>query len=134
MKSKTSRVFGITLLMIVFVIGGVYLIQDSAKKPVAVFVPELSADARRGEVAFQSHCSACHGENAGGTDKGPPLVDQIYRRAHHSDVAFSRAVNLGVAQHHWLFGAMPPQPELDRVTVDQIIVYIRELQKANGIQ
>ncbi len=124
MKVKTRLMLGVILLVIAIVVGGIYLIQNRAQKPVAVFVPELSAEARRGAVAFQSHCAACHGENAGGTHKGPPLMDQIYRPAHHSDISFVRAVTLGVAQHHWLFGAMPPQPELDGAIVDQIVVYI----------
>ena len=87
-----------------------------------------------GQAAFEAYCVECHGKNAVGADKGPSLVNQIYSPSHHSDFSFVRAVSLGVPQHHWLFGAMPPQPELGRQEIDRIIVYVRELQKANGIK
>ncbi|SMF27594.1 Cytochrome c [Tistlia consotensis] len=100
---------------------------------VAVKVPELSWMAKRGKVAFDSVCAACHGANAAGSDKGPPLVHQIYNPGHHPDTAFFRAVRSGAPQHHWRFGAMPPQPQVTQEQITDIIQYIRELQLANGI-
>ncbi len=113
--------------------GGFYLIQNRTKGTGAIIVPQLSPGAKRGEVAFGNFCIECHGQNAAGTDKGPPLVHRIYSPSHHSNVSFIRAVTLGVAQHHWLFGKMPPLPQVERREVDLMIIYIRELQKANGI-
>lgn len=114
--------------------GGRYLIHQRVDQQSLVMVPKLSPDATMGEAVFVAKCAACHGKNAVGTDKGPSLVNQIYSPSHHSDFSFVRAVSLGVPQHHWLFGAMPPQPELGRQEIDRIIVYVRELQKANGIK
>lgn len=96
-------------------------------------VPKLSASARMGEVAFNENCAACHGENAAGTDKGPPLIHKIYEPSHHADYAFQMAAQRGVTAHHWRFGNMPPVPGVTPKQVDWIIAYVREVQRANGI-
>ena len=125
---------GIVLVVVGVIVGGRYLIESRAKPRDTVVMPELSSEAKSGEIAFTAYCVSCHGKNAAGTDKGPPLINQIYSSSHHSDFSFVRAVTLGVPQHHWLFGAMPPQPQVERKQIDQIVIYIRELQKANGIK
>ena len=43
------------------------------------------------------------------------------------------AAKRGVAQHHWNSGNMPPVPEIGERSLQQVIVYVRELQRANGI-
>lgn len=135
---RTSRRFalvaGIILVVVGIIIGGRYLIESRVRPRGAVVVPEFSSEAKSGEVAFTTYCVSCHGKNAAGSDKGPPLINQIYRPSHHSDFSFVRAVTLGVTQHHWAFGAMPAQPQVGRKQIDQIVLYIRELQKANGIE
>ena len=101
----------------------------------AVTVPAVFSDtARIGERAFNAVCAACHGVNAAGTDAGPPLVHRIYEPSHHGDYAFEMAVSNGVRAHHWKFGDMPPQPALTRADLKTVIAYVRELQKANGIE
>jgi len=40
---------------------------------------------------------------------------------------------MGVRGHHWPFGDMPPVEGVTRGDVTMIIAYIRELQRANGI-
>ena len=45
-----------------------------------------------------------------------------------------RAVTLGVPQHRWLFGDMPAQAQMARQDIERMIIYVRELQKANGIK
>jgi len=100
---------------------------------VAVTVPELSDLARDGERAFGENCAACHGLNAGGSGKGPPLIHRIYEPNHHADGSIARAVALGVQAHHWPFGNMPPQPQVTGDQVRAIIAYLREVQQANGI-
>ena len=130
---QTTLVVGSVLLAFGLIAGGYYLIRNRTKEKKTVYVPQLSSEAKRGEVAFGNYCVVCHGANAVGTDKGPPLVNQLYSSSHHSDVSFVRAVTLGVPQHHWLFGKMLPQPQVERHEIDLIIIYIRELQKANGI-
>ncbi|MBA5775523.1 cytochrome c [Stappia sp. F7233] len=98
----------------------------------ALVVPQLSTEAAEGKRVFDAVCAACHGRNALGTEQGPPLVHDIYNPGHHSDEAFYFAAANGVRQHHWPFGNMPPQ-KVNRAEVDEIIAYVRELQKANGI-
>lgn len=135
MKGSKKLAFGATILIATGLIvgGGFYLIRE-AEQEITVAVPELSPEATVGMTAFETYCFECHGKNAAGTDKGPPLVHPVYRPAHHGDFSFVRAVTNGVPQHHWLFGSMPPQPQVSRQEIDQIIVYLRELQRANGIE
>ena len=77
--------------------------------------------------------AVCHGANATGIEQGPPLLHKIYESGHHPDASFQRAVKQGVMSHHWRFGHMPPVPGISRKDVAKIIVYVRELQRANGI-
>lgn len=63
----------------------------------------------------------------------PPLVHRIYEPGHHSDDAFRSAVRMGSPAHHGPFGDMPPVPGLFEHDVERIIVYVRTLQRANGI-
>ena len=100
-----------------------------------VKVPDLSAAAREGEAIFNANCAACHGRNAAGVDgAGPPLVHIIYEPSHHADLAFQLAVRQGVRQHHWRFGNMPPVEGVSEADVTKIVTYVRELQRANGIE
>lgn len=102
---------------------------------VAVTVPDtLTSNAQMGETAFNAVCADCHGENAQGKmGFGPPLVHKIYEPSHHADMAFQMAVQNGVRAHHWQFGNMPPQEGLTGADVQAITAYVRELQRANGI-
>lgn len=95
--------------------------------------PELSAIGRSGKVLFETNCASCHGLKAAGTDKGPPLVHEIYNPGHHSDASFFSAAQRGVRQHHWRYGNMPPQPQVGEQQISSIVQYVRELQAANGI-
>jgi mono/diheme cytochrome c family protein len=100
---------------------------------VAVIVPKLSPAAQFGKTAFDANCARCHGVNAAGTGKGPPLVNDIYNPGHHGDRAFVAAARRGTPQHHWSFGNMPPQPQVSDQDIAAIIRYVREMQQANGI-
>ena len=82
---------------------------------------------------FEAQCASCHGAGAAGSDNGPPLVDDVYRRSHHADGAFQLAVLVGVRQHHWRFGSMPPQEGLSEQDVADIVAYVRQLQREAGI-
>ena len=104
-----------------------------AQVVINVKVPTLSDIATRGKLAFDANCASCHGVNASGTDKGPPLVHDFYNPGHHADGAFFLAAKLGVRQHHWHFGDMPPQPQVTQEQLATIVRYVRELQVANGI-
>jgi hypothetical protein len=94
----------------------------------------LTQNAQIGQRAFEANCASCHGINAAGLDGiAPPLVHIIYEPSHHADESFQRAVTLGVRAHHWPFGDMPVVEGQTRGDVTLIIAYIRELQRANGI-
>ena len=102
---------------------------------VEVALPEaLSENAQIGKAAFEAKCAVCHGTNAAGQDGvAPPLVHKIYEPSHHGDGSFLVAVRNGVRAHHWRFGNMPPVDGLTEGDVKMIVAYIRELQRANGI-
>lgn len=99
-----------------------------------VRVPQLSVEALAGQRVFEAHCARCHGPHGAGSATGPPLVHRVYQTAHHADVAFDLAVRGGVRAHHWRFGDMPPVPAVTGTEVIQITRFVRELQRANGIE
>ncbi|MGI8844386.1 MAG: c-type cytochrome [Gemmatimonadaceae bacterium] len=94
-------------------------------------VPAVMASAAR---AFATNCASCHGEFARGSETGPPLVHPFYVPSHHGDAAFRFAVERGVAAHHWRFGDMPPQPQVQETELEEIIAYVRWLQREAGIE
>ena len=96
-------------------------------------VPELSSMAKSGKRKFDDNCAICHGANGAGSDIGPPLVHKIYNPGHHADQSFVIAAKRGVKSHHWRFGDMPPLPHVGERDVAAIVLYVRELQTANGI-
>ncbi len=100
---------------------------------VATAQPAFSETALAGEQLFNANCALCHGQDAAGTTQGPTLIDRIYHPGHHSDFSFRRAVAQGVRQHHWTFGDMLPVATVTADEVEQIICYVRELQRQHGI-
>jgi mono/diheme cytochrome c family protein len=90
-------------------------------------------DLARGEQLFDNNCAVCHGAQGVGTTVGPPLVHEVYEPGHHSDESFRRAVAEGTPQHHWDHGDMPAVPGLSDAEVQDIIAYVRELQREAGI-
>ncbi|WP_082351517.1 c-type cytochrome [Cypionkella psychrotolerans] len=95
----------------------------------------LSAEAATGKTYYEAVCASCHGANAAGQDGiAPPLIHPLYVSSHHGDAAFVVAARNGVRQHHWSFGSMPQiQQRLTDGELNAIILYIRELQRENGI-
>ena len=142
-----KRIIAISITLIV--VGALYLVWPLALQTASsdttvsmengvlanVLVPEtLSQNAKIGQLGYEAKCAACHGANAAGQDGvAPPLVHMIYEPSHHGDEAFQRAAELGVRGHHWPFGNMPAVEGVTRGDVTMIIAYIRELQRANGI-
>jgi len=121
------------LLMALFMAAGFVSACDASSSKPAMSGGPVPAEFQIGEAKFNAHCSVCHGQRASGTDHGPPLVHKIYEPNHHGDAAFQLAAANGVRAHHWEFGNMP---KIDGVTpedVDQIVKYIRWLQKQAGI-
>lgn len=99
-----------------------------------VVIPEVTGQAIIGKRVFDVKCSVCHGKNAAGTENGPSFINKIYRPGHHGDEAFQRAPVYGAKSHHWNFGDMPPLTGVTRGDIKNLLVYIRELQQANGIK
>jgi mono/diheme cytochrome c family protein len=95
---------------------------------------EIPTELAEGAGAFDRHCASCHGTFARGTETGPPLVHPYYVPSHHGDAAFRFAVERGVAAHHWRFGDMPPQPQVTPAEVEEIVAYVRWLQREAGIE
>jgi mono/diheme cytochrome c family protein len=98
--------------------------QEPAKAPM---------EFQQGEAKFNANCAGCHGQQATGTAQGPPLVHKIYEPNHHGDFAFQRAAANGVRAHHWQFGDMPKIEGVTPADVEQIIQYVRWLQRQAGI-
>lgn len=95
---------------------------------------EVPSQYKDGEAAFNRFCSACHGPGAAGTSKGPSFINKIYEPGHHGDPSFIRAARMGVRAHHWKFGDMPKIEGVTDGDLEQIISYVRWLQRQAGIQ
>lgn len=109
--------------------------QASIGSPIVeVKIASLTQQAKIGEGSFVANCASCHGINAVGKDGiAPPLIHIIYEPSHHGDQSFYRAAKIGVRAHHWPFGNMPPVDDVSDMQLANIIYYIRELQRTNGI-
>lgn len=135
---RPSRLL-LTLLIAAAAVVGIGVVAAQAPDKgkggatVSVKVPPLSMRSAVGKTAYDAVCAQCHGANGAGTTQGPPFVNDIYNPGHHADEAFIRAVRQGVRRHHWLYGDMPAQPLVTDVQLKAIVIYVRELQQANGI-
>jgi mono/diheme cytochrome c family protein len=107
---------------------------DEIQRALPRIAADAPADVAGGKELFELNCSSCHGPVANGSDLGPPLVDVIYEPRHHADVAFVLAVRNGVRAHHWRFGNMPPLPGVTEPMVQEIVGYVRWLQRQVGIE
>jgi mono/diheme cytochrome c family protein len=127
------------IFVLAMIVGGLGLVASKyfgtsdGGASTAITVPTLSPIAAAGKAVFDANCAVCHGENASGTEQGPPLIHDIYNPGHHGDQSFLLAVRRGVRQHHWPFGNMAPLPDVSDAQVAEIIRYVREVQEANGI-
>jgi mono/diheme cytochrome c family protein len=124
--------------LVVVVLSGLLLAACSAgddaerRARLGLPAPDHVADPQRGATLFGTHCRACHGPAARGSDQGPPLVHGYYVASHHADLAFYSAVRNGVVQHHWEFGDMPAQPQVTPEQAADITAYVRGLQRRQG--
>ena len=122
-----AAIFGATLITI-------SSLGDSHADTIDVKMPELNMAGLAGQITFTKYCAACHGARGGGTDKGPPLIHRFYEPNHHGDIAFVRAAKFGVRAHHWRFGNMPPVEGIGDDELLDAILFVREVQQANGIR
>lgn len=117
----------------VVLIAAVVFVRSASLGGGEVVIPALSEVGQRGQAAFGTYCASCHGADAGGTGSGPPLIHIVYHPGHHGDMAFVMAAQRGSQAHHWKFGDMPPVTGISEAEIADIIAFIREVQKANGI-
>lgn len=139
MSKLTDNLPKYAVIALLAIGGGVFgykslFSSTDAAALVSVRVPaQISQLARAGQKEFETNCASCHGIDAAGSKQGPPLVHDIYNPGHHADEAFYRAAKNGVPRHHWMFGDMPAQPQMNRLSMQAVVQYVRELQQANGI-
>ncbi|MCI0366029.1 MAG: cytochrome c [Phycisphaerales bacterium] len=126
-RQRWLQAGGLSLALLAAAIGSPQ-VGSSASQPVAP-----PAEFKKGAAAFNANCARCHGERGVGTPQGPPLVHKIYEPNHHGDAAFQRAAAMGVRAHHWQFGDMPKVSTVTPADVDEIIQYVRWLQRQAGI-
>lgn len=127
MERKRMRTF--FWIALVLLIG-----CEQAKGPaVSGPVPKAGTELAKGEAAFNTYCARCHGVGARGTDHGPSFLSKIYEPNHHGDAAFQLAPLNGVRAHHWNFGDMPKLEGVKLEEIQEIIPYIRWLQKEAGV-
>jgi mono/diheme cytochrome c family protein len=132
-SSSTPKYVVLAVLLLGAGLWGWQLVPPTRAPVVGVNEPTLSDLATLGRTAFEANCATCHGLKAAGTAKGPPLVHDIYNPGHHADLSFFLAAKKGVRAHHWPYGNMPPQPQVNDEQLKAIVQYVRELQAANGI-
>ena len=108
--------------------------DESSRELAQLTLPPTPAEHREGDSLFAANCASCHGESGRGSAQGPPLLHIIYEPGHHSDASFVLAARQGVAAHHWRFGNMPPQPQVDSVALRKVIAYVRWAQQQVGIE
>ena len=106
---------------------------DAPLNPDSVKLPGMTPALNLGKMTYDALCSSCHGKNTAGTDKGPTFLHKFYHPGHHGDAAFYAAPMKGVKAHHWPFGDMPPVEGIKEAQIEKIIVYVRAIQKANGL-
>lgn len=103
-------------------------------EPTPTGTPETGFSGTDGRSLYGQACAVCHGQSLEGTNAGPTFLNRIYAPGHHADISFIFAVERGVRAHHWNFGNMAPVEGLTHEQVLAIIAFIREQQRAVGIQ
>jgi mono/diheme cytochrome c family protein len=121
-----------TAAVVVAVAAYSFIVGDSANGD-EVMIPALSGAGARGQVAYGRVCASCHGDKIDGTEKGPPLMHPFYNPGHHGDAAFVAAARRGAKAHHWQFGDMEPIDGVSDTELTEVIRFVREVQKANGL-
>lgn len=129
---KSSQILWVSSLILV--LGAIQACSQNGVEPAAIgTVASAPTELRDGEQKFNANCSTCHGIGGVGTTQGPPFVHKVYEPNHHGDAAFQQAAAKGVKAHHWQFGDMPKIDAVKPEDVDQIVKYVRWLQKQASI-
>ncbi|MEO8139219.1 MAG: cytochrome c [Gemmatimonadota bacterium] len=130
MTPATALIFCPALLVILTACGGE---PRGASARWSGFNPgPTPAELHRGEIVFNTYCLSCHGLHGTGEGLGPPLLDTLYSPARLADDAMLTAVERGVSQRNFHFGAMPPVKRMTRTDALEVIGYVRWLQRQAG--
>jgi mono/diheme cytochrome c family protein len=132
--SSRARVSALALLSVAILLAGCQTEEGPPPEHIVQELPPTPAQFIEGEQLYDANCARCHGLYGRGTELGPALVHRVYEPRHHGDEAFHLAVRSGVIAHHWRFGNMPPVPHVSPEQVDQIIGYVRWMQREAGIE
>jgi mono/diheme cytochrome c family protein len=132
-RDKTDRVRPSPAAMVLALGSALFAVSLSGTPVAQSASAKVPVEFQPGEGKFNNFCARCHGAEAMGTKQGPPLVHKIYEPSHHGDAAFQRAAANGVRAHHWQFGDMPKIDGVKSEDVDQIVKYVRWLQRQAGI-
>ena len=132
-RDKTDRVRPSRAAMVLALGSALFAVSLSGTPVAQSASSKVPVEFQPGEGKFNNFCARCHGAEAMGTKQGPPLVHKIYEPSHHGDAAFQRAAANGVRAHHWQFGDMPKIDGVKSEDVDQIVKYVRWLQRQAGI-
>tara|TARA_R100000455_G_scaffold18312_1_gene9004 strand:- start:86 stop:514 length:429 start_codon:yes stop_codon:yes gene_type:complete len=140
----SSLLKNITFIVLILLFLGIsyILLQESEQRDslagapiVEVTEAALTPLAEDGQAVFDTKCAYCHGLNAAGRDGvGPPLVHLMYAPGATDDARLALSIRKGVKADKWPFGDMPAEPDLAEEEIRGLVAYIREMQKANGIQ
>ena len=122
---------GLVMLLSIAISPQLYAAGKKERK--SVILPDMTPELDLGKSNYDFACAACHGKNTIGTDKGPAFLHRVYHPGHHGDAAFYLAIKRGVRAHHWPFGDMPPVDGITDAQIKKIILYVRALQRANGV-
>ena len=116
------------------VTASILLAVFSDSEPVLFDPGDQDISGLSGLLLFANSCAQCHGTLLTGTTTGPPLVHQFYRPSLHPDESFIVAIRLGVRNHHWQYGNMPPIANLSDAEIAAIIRFIRAAQVDGGVR
>jgi mono/diheme cytochrome c family protein len=130
---RTRFIAAVLATAITVVLAPSHALAAGALDPDKVKQPEMTPGLNLGKLSYDAKCAQCHGVNAAGTDKGPTFLHRVYHPGHHGDGAFFLAPKRGVRAHHWPFGDMPPVEGVSDAQLEKILLYVRALQRANGI-
>ncbi len=114
------------LTLALLVMAGGYVLQGD--------LPLKAEQTPSSKLAYNNNCAHCHGADLQGSRQGPPFIHKVYEPSHHGDEAFYGAIANGVRAHHWRFGDMPAVSGVTRQEAEDIISYIRQQQRKNGIK
>ena len=116
------------VIFVVFGTSGLDAIDESASVPVSSLSFQL------GGIAYAKECTECHGRTARGTVRGPNLIHPDYGPGKRSDAQFSQALREGKQARRAGYLDMPAVQDRSERNLKQLVAFLREVQRANGIR